>query len=137
MKAKYIKRREQFGREAEALLQRLGAAKGPPGDLWPVYILDTPAGELRLSIHTDLWLCDKSWFRGGGFPWIAGRFEDVKVARELTHGESNPYFGKWNHHYWHGWTDDFGPGLSLLEHRLLRVVVEDRIPILAHAQQGG
>jgi hypothetical protein len=135
MKAKYIKRRELFERETEALLRGLRAVKGPPGDIWPVYLLATPAGELRLSIHTDLWLCDKPWFTGGGWPWVAGRFEDVQAATELTRGESNPYSGKWNHHYWHDWIDEFGPGLSLLEHRLLRVVGEDRIPILVRAQQ--
>jgi|ERR1035437_2731585 hypothetical protein len=80
MKAKYIKRREVFESEAEALLQRRHAVKGPPGDVWPVYLLATAAGELRLSIHTDLCLCEQPWFAGGGWPWVAGRFEDVTTT---------------------------------------------------------
>ena len=135
MKAKHIERREQFEREAGRLLKSLGAVEQRSSNPWPQYTLNTPAGELRLSIHTDLWLCDQPWFKGGGWPWVAGRFEDVKAATELTRGESNPYSGKWNHHYWHNWADDFGPGLFLLQHRLLRVVGEDRIPITARAPQ--
>jgi hypothetical protein len=121
MKAKPIKHREQFEREAGELLRSLGAVQDKEREPWPCYFLNTPAGELRLSIHTDLWICDKPWFQGGGFPWVAGRFEDVKAARELTHGESNPYSGKWNHHYWHGWKESFTRGLLLLEHALRSV----------------
>ena len=121
MKAKYIKRREQFEREAGALLKALGAVDDPQreNDPWPCYILETQAGKLSLSIHTDRWCCEKPWFSGTGSPWVAGRFQNVKAAHKLTGGESNPYSGKFNQHLWNGWTENFTPGLFLLEHALL------------------
>ena len=122
MKAKHTQRREQFEREAGELLKSLGAIESKEREPWPCYFLTTLAGELRLSIHTSLWLCDKPWFQSGGFPWVAARFDDVRVAHTLTHGESNPYSGKWNHHYWHNWTDSFRDGLELLENDLRRVL---------------
>jgi hypothetical protein len=122
MKAKYIKRRQQFEREASALLESLGAVKVECPDPWPVYSLATLAGPLRLSIHTDLWSINEPWSNSGGLPWIATRFEDVKAAHTLTGRESNPYSGKWNHHIWFDWTSDFGRGLESLRQRLLPIL---------------
>ena len=122
MRAKHKKRREQFAREAIGLLESLGAVAASNGDPWPIYLLKTPAGQLRLSIHTGLYLIDAPWFRDGDSPWIAGRFEDVAAAKNLLGNEVNPYSGKWNHHCWNNWTDDFKPGLAVLEYNLRRIL---------------
>jgi hypothetical protein len=120
---KHIERREEFDRQVCQLLTRLGARPDPMQNVpWSCYRLDTVAGPLSLSVHTELYLADKSWAHGGGCPWVAGRFDDVKAAHALTLGESNPYSGKWNHHLWHNWPDSFRGGLELLEYQLRRVV---------------
>ena len=121
MKARFVKERKRFEVEAVALLKSLNAIELKSNNPWPVFGLATPAGNLRLSVHTDLWLCDKPWFSGGGMPWIAGRFDNVQVAFRLTGRESNPYSSKWNHHYWHNWTDSFKLGLKQLKRDLNRV----------------
>jgi hypothetical protein len=119
--AKYIKRREQFEKEARDLLRRLGAVEPQENPYpWPIFNLATKAGNLRLSFHTRLWCARETWFRADhDSPWIAGRFDDVEAARKLV--DSNPYSGKWNHHYWRGWTSDFYRGLRLLESELKKI----------------
>ena len=120
----HIKRRELFDREVRRLLLSLGAKQDPTrGVPWSCYILDTAAGPLDISVHTDLWLSKRSWATGGGAPWIATRFDNVKAAHALTCGESNSYSGKWNHHLWSNWTDDFTSGLRLLEFNLRRILL--------------
>jgi hypothetical protein len=120
---KHIKRREAFDRQINRLMKRLGAKSDPTrGVPWSCYTLETKAGRLDLSVHTSLYLAGKDWANGGGSPWVAARFDDVKAARKLT-GDSNPYSGKWNHHLWHNWTDSFRDGLELLEQRLRGVLL--------------
>lgn len=134
MKPHYLKQRELFERQAVELLTRLGAVEernmGDSQDRpWPQLVLATAAGELRLSVHTDLWTlkAKEPWVRSFSVaPWIAGRFADIDAARKVLniHGELNTYSGKWNHHYWHSWTEDFDYGLQILESRLLMVQKE-------------
>jgi hypothetical protein len=122
MRAKFKKERAQFERDAESMLVKVGAKRRPCSDPWPVYHLITTAGILTLSVHTDLWQVDLPYYQGKhSFPWIATRFENVEKAKQVTHGESNPFSGKWNFHYWHGWQDDFTYGLKIVEQRLLAI----------------
>jgi hypothetical protein len=115
---KHFRRRQQFEADATSLLKHLGAVEFPRDLPWPQFTLETSAGLLRISIHTGLGLfSDSSW------PWIATRFDDVARAREILGADDklNPWSGKWNRHYWRGWTDDFAPGLEWLERDLKRI----------------
>ena len=118
---RHIKRRELFTKEVDTLLHRLGAKSDPTWNYpWPHYKIETEAGPLGLSVHNDLYMADKEWAKGGLAPWVSGRFENVKAARKVV--DSNPFTGKWNHHYWHNWTDDFQQGFDLLEYELRRII---------------
>lgn len=119
MRAKYKARRAQFERECHALLLALGAVPIKTVWQWPYYELTTRAGRLVLAVHTDLWLIADPVFQGGGSPWVSTRFDNVQRARELV--DCNDYTGKWNFHLWRNWTDDFAPGLAVLERDLRRV----------------
>ncbi len=121
---KYIKRRELFDRQVRRLLTKLGAKSDPTNNVpWSCYRLDTKAGPLRLSVHTELYLAGHSWARIGGAPWVAGRFDNVQAAVKLLgRDEVNRFSGKWNHHVWNNWTDSFSGGLGLLEYDLRRIL---------------
>jgi len=126
MCGRYLKRRKLFEQEARALLLRLGAVEQAKGQYdWTNFTLATKAGELRLSLSTDLWLLTQpgDW-RGGHAPWIACRFADVATAKRVLGSDDrlNPFSGKWNFHHWHNWTDDFAPGLNLLEYYLKKIL---------------
>jgi hypothetical protein len=90
------KDRKRFLAAIIRLLLNLGAQQDDDR-----FVLQTKAGQLTF------------------FPDISGseelgtvfaRFDDPQVARQIV--ECNPYSGKWNHHYFDGWTvetatDDF------------------------------
>jgi hypothetical protein len=82
------KRRELFLAKAKALLLDLGAE--PKGD---DYILQTKAG--RLVLHP-------SDYEGEEVGTVFSRFDDPEAARQLV--DCNRFSGKWNHHYFNGWT---------------------------------
>jgi hypothetical protein len=120
-------RRQLFEAQATELLLSLGAAlEATNSNPWPQFTIDTMAGMLHISLHTDLWLCDKPYFQKGGVPWIAARFNDVARANQFTGimGEHNRYSGKWNHHYWTNFSDPFIHGLDLFRNRLSAIVVK-------------
>jgi len=82
------RQRERFLRLATELLCGLGAE--PDGDS---YLLRTRAG--RLVFHP-------TGHRGEGLGTVFGRFDEPEAARRLV--DCNPFSGKWNHHYFGGWT---------------------------------
>lgn len=88
---------DEFAELVRPALEKLGATFLPShlDDLngeaigWRL-VITTRAGLLRLSYHR------------GDFS-LYGRFDDEDAATKLLgYGKSNPYSGKWNHHYW-GW----------------------------------
>ncbi len=82
------RQRERFLAKARELLIELGAE--PDGD---GFVLQTGAGRLVLSPVEH---------RGEGLGTVFGRFDDPQAARRLV--DCNPFSGKWNHHYFGGWT---------------------------------
>ena len=83
------KRRELFLAEAKQLLIDLGAQQVGDG-----YILHTKAG--RLTLHPD----DHDY--AGEVGTVFSRFDNPQAARRFV--DCNPHSGKWNHHYFNGWT---------------------------------
>lgn len=95
------KRRELFLAQAKKLLFDLGAQQ--EGD---DFILQTKAG--RLKLHP-------SDYEGESLGTVFARFDDPQAAMRLV--DCNPFSGKWNHHYFDGWTvetaiDDLSAQLS-------------------------
>jgi hypothetical protein len=82
------KRRDLFLAKAKELLIDLGADQEGDG-----YILQTKAG--RLMLHPDD-------FDGEGVGTVFSRFDDPQTARQFV--DCNRFSGKWNHHYFNGWT---------------------------------
>ena len=87
---------ERFLASVVALLLSLGAQQDDDH-----FILQTKAG--RLTFFPDISGRDE-------LGTVFARFDDPKAARQLV--ECNPHSGKWNHHYFDGWTvetatDDF------------------------------
>ena len=89
-KARFTKaQRESFLEKVRELLLRLSARQEGEDE----FVLETKAGRLRLhpDSHDDMGLGD-----------VFGRFDAPEAARHLV--DCNPFSGKWNHHYFDGWT---------------------------------
>jgi hypothetical protein len=87
------KAQEQFKAAVTTYFESIGAR---PSDFYDLE-LDTPAGLLHLSVYDN---------------WVAGRFNDVKLATALTKKigrPCNPYSGKWNFHYFDGNIESLNP----------------------------
>ena len=84
------KPRQQFIAKATALLLDLGA-KARDFD----FALQTKAGLLKLHPTENL---------VEGLGTVFTRFEDPNTAKELV--DCNPCSGKWNHHFFAGWSVD-------------------------------
>jgi hypothetical protein len=90
------KDRERFLATVIALLLNLGAQHHDDH-----FVLQTKAG--RLTLYPNV-------YGSNELGTVFARFDDPKAARQIV--ECNPYSGKWNHHYFDGWTvetatDDF------------------------------
>jgi hypothetical protein len=103
-KRDWTKQNTVFAALLQKTLVELGAveepaARGVFGAIY-AYKFETKAGVLRLSVspHASI--------HAGAM--VAGRFDDVDAGHELT-GNSNPYSGKWNHHYF---TDDVDTSIA-------------------------
>jgi hypothetical protein len=97
--------RQRFVKEAKALLLSLGA--DPKGD---DFVLQTKAGTLTLHATEN---------RLDGVGTVFTRFDDPKAARQFV--DCNPFSGKWNHHYFDGWTVE--SALSDLKYQLGKVLL--------------
>ena len=82
------KDRERFVAKAKALLLDLGAEQSGDG-----FILQTKAGKLTLHPSKNETI---------GLGTVFTRFDDPQAARQLV--DCNPFSGKWNFHYFDGWT---------------------------------
>ena len=82
------KQRQLFLTKVQALLLGLGAVQHDEE-----FILQTKIGSLTLSASENT---------VEGLGSVFGRFDDPTLARSLV--DCNPYSGKWNHHYFSGWT---------------------------------
>jgi hypothetical protein len=82
------KQRQLFFAKVRELLHSLGATQD--GD---DFILQTKVGKLTLFPHTS---------KTAELGTVFGRFDDPKAALKLV--PCNPYSGKWNHHFFDGWT---------------------------------
>lgn len=82
------KDRERFVRKVTELLLSLGAEQD--GDR---FTLETKVG--RLALHPT-----ENVTEGPGT--VFSRFDDVQAARTLV--DCNKFSGKWNFHYFSGWT---------------------------------
>ena len=86
--------RQRFIREANKLIESLGATRDSnyrSGDYWH---LDTICGPLWLVVDDD----DQS----NGIGTVYTHFSEPEEASPLT--DCNPYSGKWNHHYFDHWS---------------------------------
>jgi hypothetical protein len=84
--------RESFAKKANALIERLGAE---PVDEWYPWRLKTKAGMLSLRVEFNE-------LRNHGPGTVFTRFDSPPDAKCLT--DCNPHSGKWNHHFFDGWT---------------------------------
>lgn len=82
------RQRQQFIARVTALLLDLGAE---PLDY--EFILETKAG--RLKLHPTENMVE-------GLGTLFGRFDDPQAARQMV--ACNPFSGKWNFHFFSGWT---------------------------------
>ena len=85
------KQRRLFLDQATRLLLDLGARRDG-GETYE-FTLQTKAGLLRLHPEED---------RLDGLGTAFACFDDPQAARELV--RCNQFSGKWNHHYFEGWT---------------------------------
>ena len=93
------KAREQFKAAVTTYLESIGAQPSHFYDLE----LDTPAGLLHLAVYDD---------------WVAGRFDDVKLATTITKKTGrpcNPFSGKWNFCYFTGTIESLNPYTVILD----------------------
>lgn len=82
------KERERFVTKVNELLLNLGAEQQEDR-----FVLQTRAGGLTLHPTENT---------TEGLGTVFTRFDDPQAARQLV--DCNPYSGKWNHHYFGGWT---------------------------------
>jgi hypothetical protein len=82
------KERQRFVKQVKELLVKLGAEQRGEE-----FTLETKAG--WLTLHPT-----ENFTDGPGT--VFGRFTDPTAARGLV--DCNPHSGKWNHHYFNGWT---------------------------------
>jgi hypothetical protein len=80
--------RKLFLSKAKALLLDLGATQD--GD---DYVLQTKAGRLKLHVSN---------YEGEEVGTVYARFDDPDTAKLLV--DCNRFSGKWNFHYFDGWT---------------------------------
>ena len=83
---------QQFLTRVIELLKTVGAVET---DSTYRFTLDTKAG--RLALHPDQ-------NETTGLGTIFTRFDDPQRAVAILGQSVNPYSGKWNHHYFDGWT---------------------------------
>ena len=83
--------RQQFITKVTQLLLDLGA-KQDGGEVYPL-TLQTKAGRLLLHVDGD---------QRDGLGTIYACFDDPQAARQLV--DCNRFSGKWNHHFFDGWT---------------------------------
>jgi hypothetical protein len=102
------KQRQLFLTRAVKLLLDLGAQQDG-GEMYR-FALPTKAGLLRL--HPDDHQTE-------GLGTVFSRFDDPQAARQLV--DCNPHSGKWNHHYFGGWT--LHAALTDLSTQLRRVLI--------------
>jgi hypothetical protein len=95
----------QFRIQADALIESLGAK---PVDEWYPWRLKTKAGPLSLRVDEEV---------ASVIGTVFTRFDSPPDAEELV--DCNPYSGKWNHHYFDGWTVE--SALRDLSHQLRKV----------------
>ena len=86
------KQRNIFLAQAVKLLLDLGAQQDGGETLYR-FTLQTKAGRLRLHPDADQ-------HEGPGTVYTC--FDDVEAARQFV--DCNRFSGKWNHHYFDGWT---------------------------------
>lgn len=98
------KQRILFLAKAGTVLLDLGAEQ--QGD---DFILQTKAGRLKLR---------PSDYEGEVLGTVYTRFDDPQAARGLV--DCNPFSGKWNHHYFDGWTVE--TAISDLTYQLRKVL---------------
>jgi hypothetical protein len=84
------KQRQQFIVRVTAMLLDLGAE---PLDY--EFVLQTKAGRLKLHPTEN---------HAEGLGTVFTRFDNPEVARQLVN--CNPFSGKWNFHFFDGWTVD-------------------------------
>jgi hypothetical protein len=85
--------RDFWEKQANDLIESLGAKLV---DEWYPWRLETKAGTLILLVQAH------KGRKIGGPGTVFTRFDSPPDARELV--DCNPYSGKWNHHYFDGWT---------------------------------
>ena len=82
------RQRQQFIAQVTALLLGLGAES-----LDYEFVLHTRAGRLKLHPTENM---------AKGLGTVFTRFDDPQAARQLV--ACNPFSGKWNFHFFNGWT---------------------------------
>ena len=85
------KERQRFVRKAVELLLSLGAKETVNG-LYR-FTMQTKAGSLHLTPEANTTI---------GLGTLFTRFNDLQAAQQLVN--CNKYSGKWNHHFFDGWT---------------------------------
>ncbi len=87
------KAEERFRAAVTDYIEGLGARPGRFYD----FEMDTPAGLLHMSVYDS---------------WLAVRFDNVVKGKTFTAtcgSSSNPYSGKWNHHFSNGTAQSLHP----------------------------
>jgi hypothetical protein len=98
--------RERFVRLANKLIESLGGRHLDRHDEWE---LETRFGRLLLHVVEN---------RIEGPGTVFTRFDNAKAAH--PHTGCNPHSGKWNHHFFDGWSVD--AALTDLEYQLKKVL---------------
>lgn len=101
------KDRKQFIDKVAQLLLSFGAIQD--GSEHYPFTLTTNAGPLRLHLDVE---------QSDGLGTVFTRFDDPQTAKKLV--DCNQYSGKWNHHYFDGWTVE--TALADLSFQLKKVV---------------
>lgn len=86
--------KERFVKACEALIVELGGTRQDGLNDWTI---DTRFGALGLTARENP-------ARDTGPGTVFTRFDDPTAAGRTVN--CNPFSGKWNHHYWKGWTAD-------------------------------
>lgn len=82
------KDRQRFVKQVREMLLEMGAEQKDE-----YLVLQTKAGALTLHPTENL---------TEGLGTVFTRFDNPQAARQLV--DCNPYSGKWNHHYFKGWS---------------------------------
>ena len=81
---------KQFRIQANILIESLGAK---PVDEWYPWRLETKAGPLSIRVDEEV---------ASVIGTVYARFDSPLDGKELV--DCNPHSGKWNRHYFDGWT---------------------------------